>query len=1197
MRSGGLFDPFVFLDEPLKSFPEIFVISEIERIRQQKKIIMIASESIAPKAVRDAMACELSHIYAEGLPALRMIKSSDELFSDLEYQMAYHRRYYDRRYYKGCEGADLAESLAIREVCKLFSTPAVPPEHIFANVQPHSGAMANNAVIFALCNPNDTILSMSLVSGGHLTHGHPQNRTGRFYKIASYTVNPETGRLDYDEIRELAKKHKPKLIIAGYSAYPWSIDWKKFSEIAKEVGAYLLADIAHTAGLIAGGIHPTPVGYADAITFTTHKTLCGPRGAVILSTDPEIAKLLDAALFPGEQGGPHMHTILAKAVCFKLAQTKEFKKLSQLIVRNAQTLADELQKRGQIIAYGGTDSHMLLVDLTQFKGPDKFPLTGEITSRILDRIGIVCNKNTILGDTNAAHPSAIRLGTTWITQLGFGSQKVKKLAGIIHRATSGILPFAYMETAGEIGRGKVDHDLLLELSAEVRELLELPFEDYQLTSPLESVYSSEHIALKQTSKLPLAFFPLQDEKKALDEQAVLIDESDRGVVFVRGEKDRVEAFLQQVSTANLAQMKAGDCQFSYICGKDGAIIDLVLAIRLHTTCECEAKFCLITSPDRELELRQWLKNLSDGYVLFDSQDYLAKVEGPCVVERTPNGKPTPAVLTVLGPKTSVAMVGAFPEAVGLEPNRACVLAVEGGELMLGYASLKDMPFGFVLCPLESAKEIYNRLEQTVRVQGGLRSGVVAREHWLEKNPAFAILKNKKPKVKSAYKSAPELVDPHKVYFIGQKSLLKLVKKYRAPAPFSYEHKDAPARKTCLFDEHKKLIPQSHFAPFAGWLMPIRYTSTIEEHQAVREQAGIFDVSHMGTIEVSGCDATRFLDALTTNYVPWLEVNSSHYSYLLDTQGKVIDDIYIYRLDYERYLVVANAANFEKVFSYFNLAAQNKILLDPDVPFRRLYTNVRIADLRAKSTGKNRLVDVALQGPKAVKVMSMILTADEFEKVYMLERNQLCSVKWNDTRLIVSRTGYTGEPKGLEIFVHPNFAPTLWSEVLKAGEPSFVKPCGLGARDSLRIEAGLPLYGHELSGPLELNPAEAGYQAFVRLHKPFFVGRTAYIKMYQQLSRETVRFRVEQPRQRPIRSWDVVRLADGGEIGRVTSCVPMPTGQVGMAVVKKGSARLGDEIVVLAGSSQGREPQEIRAKVVTRFFVRDEWEMSRQPTAT
>jgi len=1193
MGSDASFDPLAFLDGPLASFPEVLSIAEFERIRQQQKVIMIASESIAPKAVREALAGELSNIYAEGLPSERMLKAEGGLFWDFDYQMAYHRRYYDRRYYKGCEGADFAESLAIREAQRAFATPDIPPEEIFANVQPHSGAMANNAVYMALCEPGDTVLSMDLSSGGHLTHGHPQNRSGRLFRIVNYTTDPRTGLLNYGRLRRLAKEHKPKLIIAGYSAYPWSLDWQRLAGIAHEVGAYLLADVAHTAGLIAAGVHPSPVGFADAITFTTHKTLCGPRGAAILSTDPEIAKRIDAGVFPGEQGGPHLHSILAKAVCFKIAQTPEFKSLQRLIVKNAAVLAGEFKKRGHTIAYGGTDSHMVLVNLSQFKGPEGYPLTGEIASRILDSIGIVCNKNALAGDTNVAHPSGIRLGTTWVSQLGFGPQEMRKLASVISRALKGIVPFAYPEAGDEIGRGKIDHDLLLDLTAEIREFLDAPLEDYYLPSPLEPTYAKEHIALKPTStgiRLPLAFSSTQDEKVALQKRTVIVDESDRAALLVRGQKDRVEAFLGQVTTNDTADLEAGQCLLTYICGKDGEIVDLVCAVRLEPTYEGEARFHLICSPGKAQEVELWLKNLSDGYVLFDSQDHFAKIEGPCIIERKDK-----TVLTALGPKALVTLMATFPAASGIESGKAATLDTKDGPLVIGFTEAQKRPFGFLLCPRKAAKGVWNRLAQTLKRQGGTMGGTLIRDKWLDDHPAFALVNQKRIKVEAAYRAAPELVNPHKVYFIGQKRLARYARKLEPPERFAHKERDEKPKRTCLFDEHKKLIPQTYFAPFAGWLMPIRYTSTIEEHKAVRDACGIFDVSHMGTIEVSGPHATRFLDALATNYVPWLDVGESHYSYVLDTKGKVLDDIYVYRLGPNRYLVVVNAANFDKMFSYFTLAAKGDILLDEDAPYRKLPTDVQILDLRAEGAKSRQLVDIALQGPKAVNVMERMLRPAEFKKVWLLERNRFCWVKYRKMKLMVSRTGYTGEERGLEIFVHPRYAPDVWNAILKAGEPLGVKPCGLGARDSLRIEAGLPLYGHELAGPLKLNPAEAGYAGFVKLHKPFFVGKSAFVEKFKSQSRKAIRFRVTEPRKKPVRSRDIVQLPGGQKIGEVTSSVPMPWGQVGLAVTKKGRLKEGDAIIILAGSSAGRKPVEVEAKVVSRFFERSEWEALKSST--
>ncbi|WP_455492517.1 serine hydroxymethyltransferase [Butyricicoccus sp.] len=377
--------------------PELGRMIEAEYKRQARNIELIASENIVSEAVMAAMGSVLTNKYAEGYPC--------------------------KRYYGGCECVDEVENLAIRRVCQLFGAK-------YANVQPHSGAQANMAVYQALCKPGDTVLGMSLDNGGHLTHGSPVNQSGLLYNIVPYGVD-ENGLIDYDALRELAKKEQPKMIIAGASAYPRAIDFEKFAEIAHEVGAYLFVDMAHIAGLVAAGLHQSPVPYADVVTTTTHKTLRGPRGGVILTNDEELAKKFDKAIFPGTQGGPLEHVIAAKAVCFGEALRPEFKAYQQNVVTNARVLADALQKQGFDLVGGGTDNHLMLIDLR------KTGVTGKELQRRLDEVYITANKNAIPNDPESPFvTSGMRIGTPAVTTRGFGAPEMLRIAEFIWQAAT-----------------------------------------------------------------------------------------------------------------------------------------------------------------------------------------------------------------------------------------------------------------------------------------------------------------------------------------------------------------------------------------------------------------------------------------------------------------------------------------------------------------------------------------------------------------------------------------------------------------------------------------------------------------------------------------------------------------------------------------------------------------------------------------
>lgn len=368
-----------------------------ETKRQNDNIELIASENFVSEAVLEAQGSVLTNKYAEGYP--------------------------DARWYNGCEFVDDVESLAIERAKKLFGA-----EHV--NVQPHSGTQANMAIYFAMLEPGDTVMAMDLACGGHLSHGHPHNFSGRFYKMAPYGVNRKTEMLDYDEISELAKKSRPKMILVGASAYPRSIDFKKFRNIADSVGAFIFVDIAHIAGLVATGLHQNPMEYAEFVTSTTHKTLRGPRGGMIMCRR-EFARKIDSQIFPGLQGGPLMHVIAAKAVCFKEALGPEFKKYQSQILKNSKILSSEMAKLGYRIVAGGTDTHLFLVDLTSKN------ITGKEAATVLDRTGITVNKNLIPYDKQSPFvASGIRIGTPAVTTRGMKEPAMKRIAEIIDKVLS-----------------------------------------------------------------------------------------------------------------------------------------------------------------------------------------------------------------------------------------------------------------------------------------------------------------------------------------------------------------------------------------------------------------------------------------------------------------------------------------------------------------------------------------------------------------------------------------------------------------------------------------------------------------------------------------------------------------------------------------------------------------------------------------
>ena len=1006
--------------------PLVKYIIDLEAERQERKLILIASESICPAPVREALASTFSNIYAEGYPGLRMVNDDLDRLADLPAQLAHFARLSDRRYYRGCEYADLIEAIAQRRVARIFANERVPAERIFANVQPLSGAAANNAVYDAFVKPGGTVLGMALTSGGHLTHGSPVNRSGKHFNIVSYGVTPEGG-LDYDGLRMLALEHRPTLMIAGFSAFPWALDWARLRAIADEAGAMLFADIAHTAGLVAGGVVSSPVGHAHVISFTTHKTLCGPRGACILTTDRDMARAVDTAVFPGEQGGPHINSIAAKAVAFHIAASDGFRALQRRVVENARALADGLKAEGVPLAYGGTDTHLCLIDCGKIPTASGEPTSGELLARVLDAVGIVVNKNTIAGDESAVYPSAVRFGTTWVSQRGLGVDDMKDLARLVARAIRAIHAYRY---TGGVARGKLDLGEMESIRAGVAAIVKRTDETEAPGSRLQAPGMEEPPGPSPSGGYP---YLLPGETVASGEW-----------LLVRGRQAR--GFLQAVTTGDVLALAEGQrAAMRVLDGAGEPIASIQVGLLPADGREARALVHVIGGDSRRLVA--WLRALADGTARFDD-DLYRKVPGPVTVEVLP--EPHPVVREWRGSETAV-------------------------------------------------------------------------------EPAESLTKG---------------------WFVGERRAFERAAEKPEPRPaYAWTRVSLEPRRTPMYGFHAGRTSKGQIANFAGWLLPVYFKGIHIEHHAVRTTCGLFDVAHMGVLEVAGPGAERFLDLATTNSVTRLRPGRAQYSYLLAPDGRVIDDILVYRRSDDLFMVVVNAANAEEDEAWLRAVLAGEAAIDLDHPARRVEGRATLRNLKDPASGDARRVDTALQGPCSLAIICELLgSAEHRAAAHGLRPFEFLEAPLAGIPAIVSRTGYTGEPVGFEIYVHPDAMPELWTAVLETGGKYALELAGLGARDTTRTEAGLPLHGHELAGPHGVTPIEAGYGSFVKLHKPWFVGRDAMVRTHRDQRRRVIRFQIPEPGGRMIRPGaPVVDSKKGKVVGTVTSCCKVDEIQVGLAI--------------------------------------------------
>jgi glycine hydroxymethyltransferase len=676
---------------------------------------------------------------------------------------------------------------------------------------------------------------------------------------------------------------------------------------------------------------------------------------------------------------------------------------------------------------------MLLVDLKPLTGSDGTALSGDMAVRVLDLAGIVCNRQTIPGDTSALRPSGFRLGTPWVTQRGAGTAEIDELADIIADVVLGCQPFSY--TGRHNARAKIDFDLLQDAKNRVRDL-------------------TLHLGIDtdaDAAGYPHFFYSDEDYSSGWQTFAV--------------HGDNAEAFLDVALTADVLALDAGQSQPTHLLEADGSLM-----ASGHVE-KVDSEMYHLHTPDNPGRVAAWLRSLSDGFVVIDPDDIYAKVPGPVVVR----------------------YIG------------------------------------------ETEKTLSKPDE---------REGVA-----------------------------------QKAYFIGMNRMT--IDKASLPV-FEYDppqHDDL--RQSVLYDVHQSL--GARMGAFAGYDMPLWYDSVQSEHLAVRNGAGIFDVTHMGTLDVKGSGAEAFLNAVTTNNVKSLSVGQSHYTFLLDVNGVPFDDLLIYRLADDHFFVVVNASNNDKNWAWLNAVKNGEVRIDNAMSQRRVTSlPFELRDLRDDSAGADRRVDIALQGPESREILCQLEASDaDKAAIRSLSWSQIAQVTLEGRDVLLSRTGYTGERIAYELFPHPDDAAMFFEKLTALG----AVPCGLAARDSLRIEAGLPLYGHELGGDLTLNPADAGMGSYVKLYKPFFAGKQAFIAHEISRNAEISRFRMTGGRARPAHQGDPIVDERGRVVGVVTSCSIDSNGnQLGQAYLKTDYRKSGTELAVFAGSARLRERDVSQANLGDRTNV-------------
>jgi glycine hydroxymethyltransferase len=1031
-RTGFLFDGMIDEIDPITARVTAF-----EEARQVAKLIMIASESAAPLAVRQALASVFTDLYAEGYPAAHTSREPEELIADEPYQIAYHQRYSDRRYYKGTEFADQVEALAQTRIRHLFAPNRYPhnpvqlgPDQIQANVQPLSGANANTAVYLALLQTGDTIMGLNLSHGGHLTHGSPANLSGKLFKVVAYGVNPETGRIDYDEVERLARENNPRMIVTGASAYPWGIDFARLRQICDALPrkAYLLADVSHPAGLVVSGLFPNPVGIADVTTFTTHKTLIGPRAAVILTTNEALARRIDRAVFPGLQGGPHLNTIAALAVAFKIAETPQFDELQRTIVKNAQALGETLVRRGLTLAYGGTETHLLLVDLKALPQPSGVLLNGDVAGRILDLAGIVCNKNTIADDASSVYPTGIRLGTPWITQRGLTPDDMRLLGGVIADVLKGIVTFAYFDPDESAARGKIPPAILKQAQKEVAALV--AERTIGPAAPAGSVGSgtAEPVTLAGRALLSLA-------------------------------GRRLRAFLSQATGADVWNVDVGQAVSTTLSDALGDAIGEIALLRRAADQFGQDRFVAAVDLARQVDVVWWLEALSSGLVVFDPHDPWAKISGPVAV-----------------------------------------------------AALAD--------PLSNG--------ETDALVQAIASGAA--------NPDVA-----------------------KPYFIGQRALASRLG--TVPARPEWNQSPAPVQLTSPVSASVA----GERAP-GGWTMPRSYGDAAAELNALRESVGLIDESGLGVLEVSGPDAGRFLDLVTTNDLAFLPVNAAQYTFVLDPHGRTLGDALLYRVERDRYLVTTAPSASSSVESWLLAAQSGATLIDLEVPTRRLPGRVSIKNLRQPTDGMGQVV-LGLAGPGSLALLRGLADSpDDRRKLGRVRRFTLASLRLSGASVVFARTGHTGQAQQFEVFVPLDQADALWSAILARGADAGARAVGWDAWQAAGIAAGLPTIGQDLGGALAISPVQAGVGKVVRVYKPFFVGRSALLAEPYPPRRQVFRFHLESAGDRSPAAGDPLTDSSGVCVGYVTSPPTVDGEAIGLGYGSAEAAKFGAGLTILDGGN-------------------------------